>query len=74
MVASVPLVGQADVGAQRAPSEVTELPVMAAIPLPTAGWIGLLTPLVMLTVAGTTQPVMTPPTQVEVAADMTNGS
>ena len=47
---------------------------MAVIPLLTTGWTGLPTTLVALTVAGATQPVMTPPTQEEVAAAMMDGS
>ena len=50
MVVPMPLMGWADVGAQGAPSEVTEQPVMAAIPLPTMGWMELPTTLVTPTV------------------------
>ena len=46
--------------------EVMEQPVMDVIPLPTA--------LVVPTVAGVMQPVVTLPTQVEVAAAMIDGS
>jgi len=74
MVAPVPLVGWVDVGVQGAPSEVAEQLVTAAIPLPTAGRTGLPTALVAPTVAGATQLVVTPPTQVEVAAAVTDGS
>ena len=51
-VALVPSVGQADMGAQRAPSEVTEERAMVVILLPTIGQIGLLTMLVVLTMVG----------------------
>ena len=73
MVVPVPSAGWVDTGAQRAPSKITEQPVMAVIPLPTIGRTGLPTTLVALTMAGATQLVMTPPTQVEVAAVMIDG-
>ena len=62
----VPSVGRADADIQGAPLEVVEQLVTAVVPLPTA--------LVALTVAGMTQPVVTPLTQVEVAAAMIDGS
>ena len=70
----MPLVGRANTGAQGVPSEVVEQPVMAAIPLPMMGRMGLPTMLVALTVGGVTQSVITPLTQVEVAAAVTDGS
>jgi len=66
-VAHVPWVVWLDVGAQGMPSEVAEQPAMAVIPLPTTGRMGLPTALVAPTVAGVTQPVGAPPTQVEAA-------
>ena len=60
-VAPVPSVGRADTGAQRAPLEVMEQPAMAAISLSTTGRMELPTVLVAPTVAGATQPVVTPP-------------
>ena len=63
-----------DAGIQWAPSEVVEQPVMAAIPLPMVGRTGLPTALVAPTVVGVMQPIVTPPTQVEVVAAMTDGS
>ena len=54
--------------------EVTEQPVTAVIPLPMTGRTGLLTALVAPTVVGATQLIMTPPTRVEVAAVVTDGS
>ena len=54
--------------AQGAPSEVTEQPVMAAIPLSMTEWMELLIALVTPTMVGMVQLVMTPPSQVEVAA------
>ena len=74
MVAPVPLVGRADAGAQGAPSEVVEHPMTAMIPLSTVRQMGLPIVLVAPTAAGATQPVMTPPTQVEVAAAVIDGS
>ena len=53
-VAPVPSAGWADVGVQGAPLEVMEQLVMAAIPLPMAGWTGLPTALMALTVVGAT--------------------
>ena len=47
---------------------------MAAIPLPPSGQTGLPTTLVAPTMVGATLPVITPPTQVEVAAVMVDGS
>ena len=47
---------------------------MAVIPLLMVGRMGLLTALVAPTAAGATQLVMTPPTQVEVAAAVIDGS
>ena len=67
-VEPMPSVRWADAGAQKTHSEVAEQPAMSVIPLPTMGRMGL------PTVAGATQPVRTPPTQVEVAAAMTGGS
>ena len=66
-VAPVPSAGWAYAGVQGAPSEATEQPTMAAIPLPTTGRMGLPTALVAPTVAGVTQPVGATPTQVEAA-------
>ena len=74
MVAPMPSVGWANTGVQGAPLEVMEQPVMTTIPLPTVGRTGLPTALVAPTVAGATQLVVTPPTQVEVAAAVTDGS
>ena len=51
-VAPMPSVGWVDTGAQGAPSEVTEQPVMAVIPLLTIGRMGLPTALVAPTVVG----------------------
>ena len=62
MVAPVPLMGRADVGAQGAPSVVVKQSAMAAIPLPRMGRIGLPTTLVVPTLAGATQPVGATPT------------
>ena len=59
-VVHVPLAGQADTGVQGVPLEVTEQPVMVVIPLPSAGWMGLPIMLVVLTMAGAVQLVMTP--------------
>ena len=39
-----------------------EQSMTTAIPLPTVGWTGLPTALMAPTVAGATQPVVTPPT------------
>ena len=57
-VAPVPSTGWADAGAQGAPSEVAEQPMMAMIPLLPAGRTGLPTALVAPTMMGATQPVM----------------
>ena len=54
IMAPVPSVGRVDAGAQGAPSEVVEQPVMAAIPLSMMGWMGLPTALVAPTMVGTT--------------------
>ena len=59
MVAPMPLAGWADVGIQGAPLEVAEQPVMAAIPLPMVGQMGLPTALVAPTAGGAAQPVET---------------
>ena len=48
--------------------------MMAAILLPTVGRMGLLTMLMAPTVAGTMQPIMTLPMEVEVVAAMIDGS
>ena len=74
MVVPVPSVGRADAGAQRVPSEVAEQPTMVAIPLPTTGWMGLLTALVAPTVVGVTQPVRAPPMQAKVMVAVIGGS
>jgi len=70
----MPLVGRADAGVLGAPSEVVEQPVTTAIPLPTAGRTRLPTELMEPIVAGAARLVVTPPTQVEVAAAVTDGS
>ena len=74
IVAPVPSVGWADVGAQGTPSEVTKRPAMAVIPLPSTWQMGLPTTLVAPTVVGVTQLVMTPPMRVEVATAVIGGS
>ena len=74
MVAPVPSAGRANMGVQGAPSEVMEQPVTTAIPLPIVGQMGLSSALMAPTVVGTTQPVVNPPTQVEVVAAVTDGS
>ena len=51
-MAPMPSVGWADAGAQGAPLEVAEQPVIVAIPRPTMGQMGLPTTLVALTMAG----------------------
>jgi len=57
-VAPMPLVGRANVGAQGTPSEVTEQPAMAAIPLPsTTGRTWLSIALTASIVVGATQQV-----------------
>ena len=70
-VAPVPSAGWANVGGQGAPSEVTEQSAMVATPLPMTGRTELPTVLMVPTTVGAMQPVMTPPTQVEVAAAVT---
>ena len=70
----VPLAGRADMGVQGVSLEVMEQPVMVMIPLLMVGRTGLPTALVVPTVVGATLLVVTPPTQVEVAAAVTDGS
>ena len=74
MVAPMPSMGQADVGAQRTPSEVAKEPVRDAVPLPMMGRTELPTTLVAPTPAGMTQPNEAPPMQAEVVVAMTGGS
>ena len=73
-VVLVPLAGWVDAGTQETPSGVVEQPVMAVIPLPMMGRMGLPTTLMVPTMVAAMQPVGTPPTQVEVAATVIGGS
>ena len=71
-VAPVPSVGQASVGAEGAPSEVVEQPVIEAIPLLMSERMELPLTLVAPTVVGATPPVEALPTQAEVGATATS--
>ena len=72
MVAPVPLVGQADAGAEGAPSEVAEQSATEAIPLPTLERAELLLALVAPSVVGAAPPVEALLMQVEVAMTVTS--
>ena len=54
--------------------DIVERSVMTMIPLPAVGQMGLPTVIVVLTMAGAMQLVMTPPMRVEVATAVIGGS